>query len=263
MPEFIGTGNSIAIQKRLQNRQSRIACSPDLANGGRVLHFLDPETTGWNRVAELALEDGLAGFPVVPFDQTVAQIERHLGAHWKTPVWHALLGSDDQVLTSCDQVVRSVGVPDSWQVEMNDCPTDNQIAEVQALNHQTGVSPYPAYYMRSEAVPVLTAGLRDAVGALVATASVAYRYHSDSRLAGHVFAGMVSVSEDHRGLGMGKLINALVLIESQRRFAWKVATEQVAPDNVTSRAMIVACGMDHSAKLTSIAATNSGERFSR
>ena len=263
MPDFIGTENSIAVQKRLRARQAEIACSPHLVNGGRILHFLDPEKTGWDIVRELAEEDKLAGFPLVRRDEILPQIEEHLGPHWKTQEWHALLGAADRVLPACETVIEQTDLPDGWQATMHDCPDADRVAEIQSLNFETGVAPYPAYYTRSEAVPVLTACISDAEGTLVATASVADRYHPNSRISGHVFAGMVSVSGDCRGRGLGKLVNALALVESHERFGWKVATEQVAPDNPASRAMILACGLDHADGLSSVGAINSDERFSR
>jgi hypothetical protein len=71
MPDFIGGDNAIALQKRLRDRQPEIARSPHLVNGGRILHFLDPEKTGWDRVRALAQEDKLAGFPVVSPDAAI------------------------------------------------------------------------------------------------------------------------------------------------------------------------------------------------
>jgi len=263
MPEYIGTDRSIALQMRLRARQSDIDRSPHVVNGGRIMHFLDPEETGWDRVRELAEEDGLAGFPVVSPDETIRAIKDELGTHWETPVFDALTGDADRVLSACATVIDAVELPAGWRACMSECPNEQEIAEVQALNAETGVAPYPAYYMRSEALPVLTACIRDDKGKLVATASVADRYHTDSRLGGHVFAGMVSVSGACRGRGLGKLINALVLAESQRRFGWRVATEQVAADNVVSRSMILACGLDHSQGLASITAINPNEGSTR
>ena len=263
MPEFLGTENSIAVQKRLRERQTEIAQSPDLVNGGRILHFLQPEKTGWARVRELANEDRLAGFPLVRREDIVSQIERHLGPQWKVPAWDALTGSADRVLRACESVIASVALPDGCESSTNNCPDEDTIALIQSLNSETGVAPYPAYYTRSEAVSVLTACILDRDGSLVATASVADRYHAAGRLGGHVFAGMVSVAGRFRGRGLGKLVNAIALVESHRRFGWEVATEQVAPDNPASKAMIMACGLDHSDGLSSVAAINSDESFSR
>jgi len=263
MPEFMGTDRSIALQRRLRDRQPEIDRSQHLVNGARIMHFLDPEKTGWGKVRELAEEDGLVGFPVVSPDDTICMIKDQLGARWETSVFDALLGDAARVLSACATVIDAVGLPAGWRASMHDCPDERQITEVQALNAETGVSPYPAYYMRSEFLPVLTACIRDDQGKLVATASVADRYHRDSRLGGHVFAGMVSVSDENRGRGLGKLINALALVESQRRFGWRVATEHVAVDNAVSRSMILACGLDQARGLTSITATAPEEGFTR
>ena len=74
---------------------------------------------------------------------------------------------------------------------------------------------------------------------------------------------MVSVDDSHRGRGLGKLVNALALVESQARFGWASVIEAVAADNPASAAMIRACGLDCSAGLWSVAAINSDERFTR
>lgn len=263
MAEFLGTENQIALQQRLRDRQPWIAETPGVCNGGRVLHFVDPDTVGWDKVVSFAEEDRLAGFPAVPAEPTIAAIHKHLGPHWKTPTWDVFLGSPEQVLPACRAVIAAVALPPGWRVEALERPDETQIDAVQALNAATGVSPYPAYYMCGDAVPVLTLCISDADGALAATASAAYRYHPRSRLAGTLFAGMVSVSSAHRRRGLGKLVNARMLVESQARFGWTSAKEQVAADNAASRAMILACGLENSAGLVSVAAINSDERFSR
>ncbi|MFT5112297.1 MAG: hypothetical protein ACI8P9_001621 [Parasphingorhabdus sp.] len=78
-----------------------------------------------------------------------------------------------------------------------------------------------------------------------------------------MFAGNVSVSTVSRGKGLGKLVNAHALIESQKRFSWQVVTEQAALDNPSSRAMITSCGLDDIAGLVTIAVSNTGERITR
>ena len=105
--------------------------------------------------------------------------------------------------------------------------------------------------------------MTDDQGNLAATASATMRYHDDSRLRRHVFAGMASVAPDHRGKGLGKLVNALLLQESHARFVWEMATEQVSPDNPASIAMIEACGLNCRDGYISIGASNSGTRFTR
>lgn len=199
----------------------------------------------------------------MPEEETVELIRVRLGPEWKTPVWNVFLGRPEQVLPVCEEILAEVPLPDDWRLESFETADDAEIDEVQDLNGATGVSPYPAYYMRSEAVPVLTTCLYDGANELVATASAAYRYHADCRLAGYLFAGMVSVSTDHRRKGLGRVVNAAMLVESHRRFGWTVAKEQVARDNPASQAMVEACGLDNRDGLVSIAAINSDEGFTR
>lgn len=263
MREFVGTENQVRAQQRLRDRQPWIARTPALANGARILHFVEPERLGWESVAQLALEDGLVGFPCVPEQETLADIRTHLGTQWKTSVWRAYIGSPEAVLPACEDQIRAVALPDGWRIDLLESPSRDQIGAVQALNEETGVSPYPAYYSRGAAVPVLTVCISDATGCLAATASAAFRYHAESRLAGCVFAGMVSVAEGQRGRGLGRLVNAIMLKESQARFGWTLAKEQVAADNPASRAMIEACGLNNDDGYVSIAAINSEESFTR
>lgn len=261
--EFSGSDNQVRVQKQIRDRQPWIARTPGVANGGRLLHFVEPEAVGWDRVRELANEDRLAGFPAVRGAETIAAIHQHLGPHWKTPAWDVFLGAAERVVPHCRDLIASIGLPAGWRIEPYERPTDDQIRAVQALNVETGVSPYPAYYSRGDAVPTVTLCILDARGELVATAGAAFRYHAECRLAGTLFAGMVSVSPSHRGKGLGKLVNAVMMVESHTLFAWTTVKEQVATDNVPSRAMIRACGLDNSEGLVSVAAINSDEAFTR
>ncbi len=263
MPDFLGSESAIALQKRIRDRNPVIAKSPDLVNGGRVMHFLDPAQTGWDQVRRYAEEDRAVGFVGVTLEPTLTNIRSNLGPDWETPYWLAMTGTRNKILPACETIRAAISLPDGWRISAHQEPDDSLISEIQSLNQVTGVSPYPAYYMRSEPFPVLTMCLHDKTGTLVATASVADRYHAESRLSGWVFDGMVSVSEDHRGKGLGKLVNALALLESAERFQWHVASEQVAPDNVPSKAMIEACGLTHEDGLYTIAAIKPGVTLTR
>ena len=263
MTDFIGTDKLIALQKRIHTRQPLIDRDINLVNGGRLMLFLDPELIGWNTVRRYAEEDQLIGFPAVQEEKMIPLIHRYLGVGWKTPTWHCLTGGVDRVIDYCRDVVKSNPLPKSWSITRLEQPDSGRVDEIQALNVETGVLPYPAYYMQSEALPVLTVCVVNADNDLVATASVADRYNQNSRLGGYVFAGNVSVSTRCRGKGLGKLANALALIESQKRFNWNVVTEQAATDNPVSRAMIISCGLDDTAGLVTIAASNFDDRITR
>ena len=224
--------------------------------------FLEPDKTGWDAIKQIAAQDRMAAFPMVDADEIHAGIRQNLGPEWETRAWDALVGDADQVLSACKTVTAAGLLPVDLTVIYYERPSDDEITEIQTLNAATGVSPYPAYFMRSDAVPVLTVAIKDARNQVVATASATMRYHPDCTFGRHVFAGMVSVTPALRGKGLGKLANALALRESHRRFSWTHATENVASDNPVSLAMITSCGLT-AGGLVSIAARTTGENLTR
>ncbi len=263
MAEYVGTDNQIDIQRKMRQRQSWIAETPGVANGGRVLAFDDPDRVGWGTVLKLAQADNLVVFPQFPEEEIVAKIRRFLGAHWKTPVWLLYVGEPERVLSASLAIIEAYDLPRGWRVEANETPNDQQIDAVQSLNMATGIAPYPAFFSRGEAGPIVTVCLYDEAGVLVATAAAVMRYHRASRLGGSVFAGMVSVTAAQRGKGLGKLVNAVVLAESQKRLSWHRVMEQAAHDNAASQAMIAACGLERDENNVTVAAIDMDETFTR
>ena len=262
MTDFIGSPAAIAAQKNIRDRQAQTALTPAWVNAARIMAFLEPDKTGWDAIKQIAAQDRMVGFPLVNADEMRAGIRQNLGPEWDTRAWDALTGSADQVLAACKTVTAAAPLPEDSTVIYHDRPSDVEITEIQTLNAATGVSPYPAYFMRSEAVPVLTVAIKDARNRVVATASATMRYHPDCTLGRYVFAGMVSVTPALRGKGLGKLANALVLRESHRRFNWTHATENVASDNPVSLAMITSCGLTAGGLVTVVASTT-GENLTR
>ena len=263
MAEFVGTDRQIDIQRKMRDRQSWIAETPGVANGGRVLAFDDPDKVGWDKVTELTQADNMAVFPQFSEEAIVAKIRRHLGPHWKTPVWQLYLGGPGRVLDASRAIIEAHDLPQGWRIEAHERPSNDQIDAVQALNMATGITPYPAFFSRGEAGAIVTACINDADGALVATAAAVMRYHRASRLGGYLFVGMVSVTVAQQGKGLGKLVNAVVLVKSHKRLSWIGVMEQVAPDNAASRAMIEACGLMRDEDKVTVAAINMDEDFSR
>jgi len=179
------------------------------------------------------------------------------------PYWNVFVGDAERVLTASKSVIADVSVPTGWRLKSLETPTDGQIADVQELNIATGIAPYPAYYTRGETVPCLTSCLWNEQGKLVATASANCRYHSNSRFSEHVFEGSVSVADNCKGMGLGKLLNATVLVYSHRLYNWAGVLAQARPDNVPSRRMIEACGLEMSPDLVTISVVAVDEEFTR
>ena len=263
MVEFYGTQLQIAIQAKMRERQVWIEKTPQIANGGRVLNFLDPEKTGWKRIKELFAEDRVISFTAQPLDTMMPLLRHAFGEDCQYPYWNVFTGETETVLDASRSVVAEVPVPSNWKLQSLEKPEDGQISAVQELNIDTGIAPYPAFYSRGEVVPCLTTFLWNRDGRLMGTASANCRYHPDSRFSGYVFEGSVSVAEECRGMGLGKLLNAKVLLDSHERYSWTGALAQARPDNLPSRKMIEACGLKMSPDLVTISVIASDEEFTR
>jgi len=255
LAEYVGSERRQDIQRRLWQRRDWISSTPGVSDGGTSLGVLDPARAGWERLLDIAHEDGILQFLFVDRDACERAVATNLGAEWKTIVSSAHTAAADKVLEACERVIAAAEVPAGWRHTSLFNPTESQIAEVQALNLETGLVPYPAFYARSESVPVVTTCLYDDRGALAATASGAYRFHPASRLAGHLFGAKLSVAPERRRMGMGKYVNAIMLRDSHAQLSWSAAIEQATDDNGPALSAIAACGLAPVGGLTSVAAT--------
>ena len=261
--DYLGTEDQIRRQQAIRRRTAWIATTPGVFNGARMVGFDDPERVGWDRVRQIAEEDGLVAFPGAREAEILAAIERHLGAGWHSNSWLTYTGDPESILPACRTVQAAMPMPPGWHRETHLSPGDREIGEVQALNGACGVMPYPAYYSRGEDVPIVTTLVRDQEGALVATGSACMRFHADSRLGGCLFIGLISVAPRCRGKRLGSLVNAFTLIESHRAFGWSLVHEQVQETNSASRKMIESCGLHRRDGLCVVSASRDAERFTK
>ena len=137
------------------------------------------------------------------------------------------------------------------------------MSAIPALNAATGVAPLRGAYPRGAAVPSFTSCLWTANGALAGVSNVTDRYHKGSRQGGHAFNGSTSVDSTRRGIGLGKVVTAHVLVECHRLSAWSHALAQVAPDNEPSRRMLEACGLAREPSRVTLDVIQSGQTLTR
>lgn len=263
MPEYFGTDFQIEIQKQMIARHEWLAHSTTMANGGRVMNILDPAAVGWDQVKEFVKSDGAVALTAMKRANAAALIAGVFGSDFDLPEWNVHLSAADQVLACSRSVLAEHPVQDGWRLNCLRAPDDQELSAIQALNLATGVAPLPGPYLRGELVPSFTSCLWMHDGELAAVSNVTARYHERSRFSGHVFNGSTSVAPAYRGLGLGKIVTAHVLVESQRLIAWSHALAQIAPDNVPSRRMVEACGLVCDPTLVTFAVISRGVTFTR
>lgn len=263
MAEFYGTDFQIAVQKRMLTRHNWIKNTPGIANGGRILNFLEPDKTGWDNIGVYLKEDGAIALTAQNKDGLVARVRDFFGPEYTYPRWDVYLGDAETVLQRSRDCLAHSNIPPGWKLECLDCPNALQLEAIQALNQDTGVAPYPGFYVRGEVVPTMTGCLWDQDGALVASSSVNARYHPASRFGGYIFMGSISVDPKHQGCSLGKFVSAQVLIDSHAAMNWTNGLSQVAPDNPASLKTIGALGFVRQKDLMTIAVIAQGHIFNR
>lgn len=261
--EFFGDRRAIATQKLLLSMQDEFASNPALANGGRILNIIDIAAVGWTQIARYVADHGFVALTMVPKDPTLAQITAQFGSGVDTPCWEAFTGDANTVTSACNDLLSNGTLPDGWHAQSLTHLTDEVLQQVQDLNTATGVAPTPGYYLRGEMFPSMTTCLWDGAGQLAGCANATMRYHPSSRLAGYLFAGAVSINPDHRRMGLGTLVNAMLLRDSQAKFGWTWAIEQARLDNAASCGMIVKCGLSVEPGIVTIAVNTSGGYLTR
>lgn len=226
MAEYFGDDHVIATQIAIRSRASEFSQQPLLVNGGRIMHILDPDQYGWDKLRAAVERDGYLALTMVDQERTFARLASEFGTDVEYTFWESFTGTPTGVLPVCDNHVEGNPLPEGWTVNSHTHPDDDIIDESQRLNQQSGVLPLPAYYMRGDLVPGVLTVVRDADGVLAACASATMRYHPDGPLSGWLFAGAVTVNPDHRRRGLGSYVNAKLLRDSYDAFGWTTALEQ-------------------------------------
>ena len=237
--------------------------NPLIANGGSISNILDTDAYGWDRIRAEVDRDGLLGLTLVDHDATMERLQQEFGDSAAFPFWNAYTGAPDTILPACTVILDHVALSPGWQIVSETHPDDGAIEETQHLNQLCDVAPMPAYFMRGDTPPAMVSAIRSETGLMIACATGAMRYHPDGPLAGWMFAGSVSVHPDHRRMGLGVVVNALLLRDNQAELDWSNVLEQARETNLASTGMIRRCGLQQEPGKSTIVISKMGEFVTR
>ena len=242
MPDYYGNEAQIALQRRIRDRMQRIAATPALASGGRLMVVVEPDTFGWDEVRTLAEKDGVLAIGPGSFARLAPEVSQAFPEGWNTPHYECWSADWPTVKASIGPILEA-SLPTGWRVEAATQPDTKTIADAQALAEASGVAPLPGYYHSGQEVDTVLVTIRDDEGRVVATAHGDMRYHPNGLMGGTCFAGLVAVDENARGRGLGRRANAEVLKATQDAFGWTRVVEMAKETNIASSRMIRSCGM--------------------
>ncbi|MFM2035856.1 MAG: hypothetical protein RL459_1121 [Pseudomonadota bacterium] len=133
----------------------------------------------------------------------------------------------------------------------------------QALMQTCGVAPASEQALRARAVPHLLALARHSKGDLLATGALTWGHCRQSLWSGYAQLGMVCVTSQARGQGLGRHVSAALIAQAILDGDTRGITAACAPDNRASAEMLRACGLRQDTTRLCVMFTLDGVRRTR
>lgn len=217
--------------------------TPGAVFAARMAGTDDPDRFGWDRIEQVLRNEGAISFRMVPTGQCAA-IERKLKDMGCTVSWWNVFDAPaDEIKRTCEDILKR---PCEDFVQLYPSASDNHdlFERAQAFMAECGVAPFPAQVLSGSLGPAAFAVLsKPEDGSIVATAFSYFPYNRHSAHWKSAWAGLVAVSEDMRGRGLGVLVNALALRCIVEDYGAERVQEYARTSNVASCKMIERCGL--------------------
>jgi hypothetical protein len=253
------------IQALQRARDAQAAIHRDTAGAvvhGRTFSSDDPATLGWDRLREVMSEEGMVVLRGVDA-QTLKVARRELADFTPTEhVWDLFMAEAPTLRDVCGKIVEQ-GLPQ----HLRQLPASELSAEkarsVQAFLARQGVSPFSTDALLGKLFPAALIVLEDAVQGIVATGFAAMTHNHHSPFHGIAWVGLIGVSSETRGLGLGKMVDAIANLSAVTDLGAKATMEFVAQDNEPSRAMLKSCGLHQVEDKSVVMFSTSTDRITR
>jgi len=240
---YFGTDKIKALQ---QARDEQVAALWDLP--GAVVHARtfssdDPVQLGWEHLRKIMSDEGLVTLRGAD-DATVESAKEELSDYSpKLHFWDLFMADAKTIRDVCGKIVQS-GLPDSVELISDDMMTPNKAQKVQAFLTDQGVSPFSTDALLGKLFPAKLIALQDSSeDRIVAAGFAAMTHNRHSPFYKSAWVGLIAVDPELRGLGLGKLVDAICNLAAVTELEAASTMEFVAQDNAPSRAMLESCGL--------------------
>jgi len=253
------------LQQRLQAASDEavpwMRKTPGACNAGRFMGTDDPDRLGWDHIVSMLNRDGVFGFRMIKAEAIPPIRERLLNCGYRLDTWDVFLGRAETVRLA--RAVADNGLPDGFSELLLDGEDGPRTRQVQSLMNDCGVVPFSGAMLTGAVGPASAVVIADSDGSPVATAFTYLGHFSHSPFRELAWGGLVAVSHKVRGQGLGKLVNALMVVRAIEIGATGIY-ELVSSTNTASRRMVEASGVVHApAYVCGLATARDVERFTR
>ena len=264
MAGFFGTAQQMALQAVAEDAREWTMNTPGACDPGRFLGTDNPDALGWDKVIEILKRDGAFGFRMIPSADTAAISRRLQENECRIDFWDVFVANRKDASVATSEVVSS-GLPKqySYLPELHEAE-NQQMVKVQSFMAENGIAPFSGTKLAGLDGPAVTIAIVDESNNLAAVAHAYFSHNKYSKYNRWAWGGLVAVSPSHRGMGLGKFVNAKMVSECFSRFDADFIYELVAASNIPSRKMIEASGLvlDPTVKC-GIAMSSGEERFTK
>ena len=264
MSGYYGTELQKELQRQTFENRNRVASTPGLYNAGRFIGTDDPDKVGWANLRALLREQkGVLGFRLITPEQSRSYFPLVIAEGCRIDTWDVFIGEAASVGPVVDTILES-GLPDGLKLGEQPTSADGpDITRVQKFVADSGVAPLPGSTL-IDAPGQATVILTKSDGALAAVANTYFAHNAHSAHWRNAWVGMVVVNPAMRGLGLGRLVNALAIKRALTDLGAERVHELVSPTNEPSRRMVQSCGLTlSSGLLCGVAIAADAVRFSR
>ena len=264
MPGFFGTDQQMALQAAAEKAREWTMSTPGACDPGRFLGTDNPDLLGWDKVFEILKRDGAFGFRMIPSKNTAAIARRLQENECRIDYWDVFVANRKDAVAAAS-IVISAGLPNGYRYLPDLQKAENQAAvKVQTFMADNGIAPFSGSKLAGIDGPAVTIAIADEGNNLAAVAHAYLSYNKHSQYNRWAWGGLVAVSPLHRGMGLGKFVNAKMVAECFSSLDAEFIHELVAASNTPSRKMVEASGLrlDPAVKC-GIAMSGAGDRFTK
>ncbi len=263
MAGYFGTAEQRRLQARVEKEAAWIRATPGACNSGRVIGCDDIALFGWDRIEQVLQRDGVIGFRLLPKSEAPALQSWMEARGYRIDFWEPFIGVRDTALRAAASILDR-SLPPGLEIGPPPASATGAYMEaIQRLMSENGVAPYSGSLLAGEVEPAVTVTIVDGAGAVLACAFGHRPHNVHSRYREFGYGGAVVVAASHRGLGLGRYVNALLASRVLGDLGGTHFYAFVSADNTPSRAMLESCGLTRDAGLAAAMAVAGDRKFTR
>lgn len=243
MVGYFGTEMQRRLQMRAETGTDFITATPGACQVGRMMGCDDPAKLGWGKIDSFLARDGAFGFRLIREDEIENVRSRLSERECRLDTWDVFVG-DCMTATSACNAILSRPLPNALVQSVPPTEPEGEfISRLQALMGAAGVVPFSGSLLTGSCGPATTVAIEDGAGNIVAAAHGYMPHNTFSPFHRYAWGGLVTVSNTHRGIGLGSYINASMIVSVFCKLGATHIYELVSPTNIASRRMVEACGL--------------------